>query len=233
MARIKNKLKYEAYKLYKYLIEDRKAKKIKLKLYQLASRHPLIKLHIGCGPRILKTWVNIDIAYHKFDHRNHSPEYIEKFYPAEIRGDKNELICYDVTKFGIPFEDHSVDVIFHEDFLEHLSQRDQVVFLSECLRVLKKGCIHRVNTPNLLTSMRKHSDFSQGTKKIYLKEWDGYGHQNILTPDMLNEIAIMIGYGQVIFNGKDDSVCNLIPREYRPFNAGGDNEDNIFADLIK
>jgi len=65
----------------------------------------------------------------------------------------------DITKTCLPLADNSVDVIFHEDFLEHLSQRDQILFLAETLRVLKPSGIHHVNTPNLLSSMKANSTF--------------------------------------------------------------------------
>ena len=119
----------------------------------------------------------------------------------------------------MPFKNNSVDIIFNEDFIEHLSQRNQIAFLSESLKILKKGGVHRINTPNLLSSMREHSNFSEGIKRVYFKEWDGYGHINVLTPNTLNEMALIIGYSKIIFNKRDESTCKLIPREYRPGGA--------------
>jgi len=199
----------------------------------LTANNPAIKLHIGCGPRILKNWINIDATYQTHDNPGFTEQYFKDFYPEEIRGDRNDFIQLDINEFGLPFKNNSVDVIFHEDFIEHLSQRNQIVFLSESLRVLKKGGIHRINTPNLLSSMRQHSDFSKGAEKIYTKEWDGNGHINILTPNLLNEMALMIGYNKIIFNKRDESICKLIPREYRPSRDRAENDGNIFADLIK
>jgi hypothetical protein len=45
-----------------------------------------VKLHIGCGPRVLKGWVNMDVSYEHFG--NYMQYYTEKFYPAAIRGDQ-------------------------------------------------------------------------------------------------------------------------------------------------
>ncbi len=118
------------------------------RLGKLACRVRVPKLHFGCGPRVLKGWVNIDLAYEPFE--KYLQFYGEKYYPAEIRADRSEFYAIDITKTGLPLPDDSVDVIFHEDFMEHLNQRDQIVFLAETLRVLRPGGVHRVNTPNLL-----------------------------------------------------------------------------------
>ena len=219
MIKVKNKLKYEMNKFYDSFIQKRKIKKIQSKIELLISKNPVVKLHIGCGPRILKGWINIDAIYQKHDNPNYTEQYFKDFYPKKIRGDKNDFILLDINKFGLPFKNNSVDIIFNEDFIEHLSQRNQIAFLNESLRVLKKGGVHRINTPNLLSSMREHSNFSEGIKRVYFKEWDGYGHINVLTPNTLNEMALIIGYSKIIFNKRDESTCKLIPREYRPGGA--------------
>lgn len=195
------------------------------------SNYTIKKLHFGCGPRIIKGWINIDLSFEPYE--NYLQFYGETYYPQEIRGTRSDLYTFDITKRGLPLPDTSVDIIFHEDFIEHLNQRDQVIFLAETLRVLKKGGIHRVNTPNLLSSMHDHSDFSKGFSGIYVDEWNKWEHKNVLTPDLLKELALMLGYSSVIFNGRDKSIGNAnLPLEYRPgFDQPEDR--NIFADLIK
>ncbi|MDP2217468.1 MAG: methyltransferase domain-containing protein [Methanolobus sp.] len=195
------------------------------------SKNNALKLHIGCGPRILKGWVNIDLKYEPY--HNYMKYYTDKYYPKEIRGDKSDFFAIDVTKFGIPLPDNSVDVIFHEDFIEHLNQRDQITFLAETLRVLKKDCVHRVNTPDLLWSMHNHSDFSKGFNGVYTDEWNKHNHFNVLTPSILQELSLLVGYKEVIFNGRNQSKSKRIPLEYRPDPNNRPNVGNIFADLIK
>jgi len=189
-----------------------------------------IKLHFGCGPRVLKGWINIDLAFEPFE--KYLKNYTDKFYPESIRGNKNDFYAIDVTRIGIPLPDNSVNVIFHEDFLEHLNQKDQIIFLTETLRVLKKESIHRINTPNLLNSMKENSNFSKGKIGIYEREWNKHRHLNVLTPKILEEMAKMIGYSKISFNKRDKSISKEIPLEYRP---GDDRKEsgNIFADLIK
>ena len=189
----------------------------------------MIKVHVGCGARILKGWVNIDVAY---THYGPYLKYYGEFYAEEVRGTKSDLLILDVTQEPLPFPDNSVDVIFHEDFIEHLDQRGQIIFLAEALRVLKPYAVHRVNTPNLLTSMRKHSDFALGSKGVYIQEWDKSHHLNMLTPNLLEELAYMTGYRTVMYTNRDCSISSLVPPEYRPDPNDRAENGNLFADLI-
>jgi predicted SAM-dependent methyltransferase len=190
-----------------------------------------IKLHFGCGPRVLKGWVNIDLAFEPYE--NYLQYYGDAFYSAEIRGTKSDFFAIDITKERLPLQDNSVDVIFHEDFIEHLDQRSQMIFLAETLRVLKPGCIHRVNTPDLKTSMLNNSEFARGGAGVYVDEWDKHGHKNILTPNILAEMAKIVGYREIRFTGRNGSSSPTIPREYRPDPNDRAESGNIFADLLK
>ena len=188
----------------------------------------MIKLQIGCGARILKGWYNIDKGYDTDTHW-----FSAGIYPEAIRGTRDNLLLFDVTTGPLPYEDNSIDIIFHEDFIEHLAQRDQIMFLSDTLRVLKPGGCHRVNTPNLL-QMQRRSDFSKGFHGVCTDpEWDKWEHKNVLTQATLEEMALMVGYSKVYFNSRDRSiVAEHLPLEYRP-GADRQDDENIFADLVK
>lgn len=190
----------------------------------------MLKLHIGCGARVLRGWVNIDLKFTPY--QAYLRYFTEKYYPKAIRGDQSDFRAMDVTKQPLPFLENSVDVIFHEDFIEHLDQKGQILFLADALRVLKPGAVHRVNTPNLLSSMRDHSDFSLGFKGVYVREWSQSRHLNMLTPNSLEELALLIRYSKVIFTGRDRSTSLLVPLEYRPDPRDRPEDGNIFADLI-
>lgn len=193
--------------------------------------YPELKLHFGCGARVLKGWVNIDLSYTPYG--DYLKYFTDKYYAPEIRGDQKDFFAIDVTKQRLPLPDESVAVIFHEDFIEHLDQKGQLLFLSETLRVLKKGGVHRLNTPDLISSMDNNSRFRLGYDGVYQAEWDKHGHKNVLTKKSLEEIALLIGYSKVVFNSKDKSVSGLIPAEYRPNPKDRPIDGNIFADLIK
>jgi len=203
------------------------------RIKSVLEQNDIIKVHVGCGPRILKDWINIDLKYTPYE--NYLKYYGDKYYPKEIIGDKSDLYIFDVTKRGLPLPDNSVNVIFHEDFIEHLDQKGQIIFLAEALRVLKKGAIHRINTPNLIISMRDDSNFLKGASGVYIDEWNKHKHLNVFTHSLLRELALLIGYSKVIFNGRDQSISKLIPIEYRPAPTSRcrSRHRNIFADLIK
>lgn len=193
------------------------------------SKYKPLRLHIGCGPRILKGWINIDLSlepYKKYEKKG------IQYFPEEEKGNVDDFYAMNIIETGLPLPDNSVDAIFHEDFIEHLDQKEQVIFLAETLRALKVGSVHRVNTPDLLKSMETHSDFSKGKAGVYVGEWDKWTHKNIFTKNYLKEITLMVGYKNVVFNNQNESASKIIPLEYRP----GDNkpsDSNLFADLIK
>jgi hypothetical protein len=200
------------------------------RLRAVAERADRLRLHIGCGPRVLAGWVNIDLAFHPFE--AHLGNYRDSHYGPDVRGSREEFFAIDVTR-GLPLPDASVEVVFHEDFLEHLSQRDTVGFLAETRRVLIDGGVHRVNTPNLAASMRDHSNFERGFAGTYTDEWDRWHHANICTQRYLEELALMVGYSRVEFNGRDRSVSSQVPAEYRPDPSDRPEDGNVFADLIR
>jgi predicted SAM-dependent methyltransferase len=82
-----------------------------------------IRLHVGCGWTYLEDWVNVDLFATKAD------------------------IAWDLRQ-GIPLSDDSVDAIFHEHMLEHLSLHDGLLFTRECARVLKPSGILRIGVPD-------------------------------------------------------------------------------------
>ncbi|HWD90011.1 MAG TPA: methyltransferase domain-containing protein [Mucilaginibacter sp.] len=198
-----------------------------------AQKLGVVKLHFGCGPRILKGWLNFDLAYEPFE--TYLQYYTDAYYPPEIRGGRNDLFIINILKDGIPLPDGSVDVIFHEDFFEHLTEKQQVIFLAETLRVMKKGAVHRINTPNLKASMRDNSDFSKGKAGVFNSEWDYWHHFNVVSPAILQELAGIVGYSQVMFNFQNKSVAaDKLPLEYRPDEKDRPATDsNVFADLVK
>jgi predicted SAM-dependent methyltransferase len=116
-----------------------------------------MKLHIGCGPQILKGWVNIDNAS----------------YPGVDQ-------VLDVTT-GLPFQDASF--IFAEHFIEHLSYEQASGLLRECRRVLRDDGVLRLSTPNLdwvwITHYRMGMSEPEQTQSCFAinRAFRGWGHQ--------------------------------------------------------
>ena len=89
------------------------------------KKNKLNYINIGCGNRYHSDWINIDI-------KSKDPNVIE----------------YNILK-GIPFEDDSLDVVYHSHVLEHFTKENGMRFINECYRVLKPGGIIRVVVPDL------------------------------------------------------------------------------------
>jgi predicted SAM-dependent methyltransferase len=179
-----------------------------------------VKIQVGFGWTPALGFINLDIR-------------------SLLEANDNRLAAADVFYFPYadmpwPLPANCVDYIFHEDFIEHISQKQQVCFLAETLRVLKDGGWHRVSTPCLSASMKRHSHFEDGMEGVYTGEWDNWEHISLFTRHSLEELARMIGYRDVVFTQKNQSVCQHARRnEVRP---GADRDQifgNIFADLLK
>jgi SAM-dependent methyltransferase len=65
-----------------------------------------------------------------------------------LKGVDPEIIAWDLRK-GIPFPDHSLELIYHSHFLEHLPHEVVHGFLVECRRALKPGASIRIAVPDL------------------------------------------------------------------------------------
>lgn len=101
---------------------------VQYRVKRILTTTDMISLHIGCGTQYKEGWLNID---------NNSDRNIQ-----------NLDINYNLAN-GIPFPDSSVDYIYHEHFIEHLSLNEGLGFLKECHRVLKKGATMRIACPDL------------------------------------------------------------------------------------
>jgi len=164
------------------------------------ARHRERKLHIGCGPMILEDWINSD------------------FVPRT-----REVIFLDITE-RLPFPDASLDFIYSEHLIEHVSLAAGIGHFKDCLRVLKPGGVIRVATPDLkflldyfsgkpLTNVQRgfltemmnefHPDLARsevmsGSAAILLNEFvRDWGHMFIYDRDTLGEALRLAGFAKV------------------------------------
>jgi predicted SAM-dependent methyltransferase len=91
--------------------------------WETAATAAPIRLHLGCGWVRLEDWLNVDLFATRAD------------IPWDLR-------------WGVPLEPGSVEAIFHEHMLEHLSLRDGFLFTRECRRLLKPGGVLRIGVPD-------------------------------------------------------------------------------------
>lgn len=110
---------------------------------------------------------------------------------------KNSNLSYlQGTATKIPLEDHSVDVVVSFETIEHMEHQDQIIFMAEIKRVLKKDGLLIVSTPD------KHiySDLENYENEYHLhefyqdefKEFIGTYFKNINVFEQLSEAASFI-----------------------------------------
>jgi predicted SAM-dependent methyltransferase len=104
-----------------------------------------IKLHLGCGKNMLPGWINTD-------------------FPPK----KENVLELDATK-KFPFEDNSIDYVFSEHMIEHISFEDGFFMLSECARILKPGGKIRCSTPDLRFLIDLHQNPTKEINDRYIK----------------------------------------------------------------
>jgi predicted SAM-dependent methyltransferase len=101
-------------------------KKIAKKVSKKASGP--IMLNVGCGTDYKKGWVNID---------NNSDNNIKEL---DVNWD---------LRNPLPYKANSVDYIFNEHLIEHLTVEEARVVIKDLMRVLKPGGVLRIAMPNL------------------------------------------------------------------------------------
>lgn len=180
-----------------------------------------VLLYPGCGDTPARGFLNLDISLHG------------RLTPDDPRWEDRQVFIFPFADTAWPIPDNSVDYVFHEDFFEHINQKQQVCFLAEALRVMKPGAWHRVNTPCLAASMRSHSDFRRGFRGVFADEWDKDAHISIMTRAALEDLAILVGYRYVSFNIKNGGMSEFRYPEGRPGPDRDQDLGNIFADLLK
>jgi len=151
------------------------------------------KLQIGGGWNRLDGWLNTDLAL------------------------RPGVMLMDATE-RFPFPDETFQFIYTEHMIEHVSYEQGVFMLQECYRVMLKGAVIRVTTPNLatitdlcnenLTDMQQkylswicrtfvsHSSTSRRAFAInvFFRLW---GHQFIYDEETLADVLSTTGFSSV------------------------------------
>lgn len=126
--KIKHLLSYSPYALYEIFRDNskhsNKLKKQKVIIDSYIKNNEIKKMQIGCGPNFFEGWLNTDI-------------------------DSNDRIAYLNAGVPFPIDSDSFDFVYSEHLFEHLRAEQQLNMLSESYRILKKGGILRIATPNI------------------------------------------------------------------------------------
>jgi predicted SAM-dependent methyltransferase len=115
-----------------------------------------MKLHLGCGPKILDGWINVDYSlgarlakvplFRAFNRRANL---------FNMDWDRR-IFLHDLTR-PFPWKDGSADMVYTSHTVEHFSREQGRRFLRECHRVLKEDGILRVIVPDLAFYVREYS----------------------------------------------------------------------------
>lgn len=177
-------------------------------------------LHLGCGARHFQEWINIDVS------------------PFPVPPD----VLLDLSS-GIPLPDSSVDLIYSEDFVEHLEFDKGKYLLSECYRVLKPGGAMRVLTPNLKTFVQAYFNKSAQDLSYYQKGFGcrsfaemlntgmkAWGHKFIYDEELLTYLLTDLGFEvrQSRYNTSEvPALCKLDSRD------AGEGYHTMYFDCYK
>ena len=132
----------------------------------------MLRLHIGCGDVYLKGWVNIDV-----DSNNEQAD-----------------LHHDVSQ-SLPYDDESVELIYSEHFIEHLSVEEGIFFLKESHRVLAKSGILRIATLDLDYLAFKY--FFRWKDQDWIKH---YGYSYMQTNAEMFNVALRYWGHQWVYN---------------------------------
>ena len=139
-------------------------------------------LNLGCGVKTSNhdDVVNMDWSIYLRIKKNAisnlmSPLFIKGQRLERLRSLPDNIVLHDLRK-GIPFEDNSIDLVYHSHFFEHINRSDIGDFLLEVKRVLKPSGIQRIVVPDfewLCRSYLNHLELCF-ENKMEIKKHDNY-----------------------------------------------------------
>ena len=172
-------------------------------LQRLVAAGSPVRIHLGCGPRLLPGWINIDYIL-----------------GADVLLDLRQ---------PLPLPDASVDYVYSEDFLEHLPFQAGKKLVAECARVLRAGGVIRLATPDLTGLARAYLERSERSLAWYHKQFGGittyaqmfnagmraWGHQFLYDEEALRSVLEPLGLEVSRVSYNESSDPELRGLEYR------------------
>lgn len=146
------------------------------------------RIQYACGLNVFDSWLNVDF----FDDA--------LIWNFQHIGGVPKSVAEGVFKLNLlerhPFPDNHFDYAYCEDFIEHVEQKDAILFLSEVLRTLKPGGVLRLATPGLQGVMSFHfnkPDF-EGILENQESAYTRWGHVHFFSHDSLKTVASYVGF---------------------------------------
>lgn len=155
---------------------------------------PELRLHLGSGFVPKDGWIDIDLA-----------------------GARVDLVWN--LKHGIPFPDASVDAVFHEHLLEHLTLQAGFQLTGECHRALKPGGVLRVAVPDAGACLRSYAGtgdpdwaLSRPTRMLAVQAlFYEHGHHAMYDEQLLVGVLAAAGFVDVAAREFGDSRLSPAP----------------------
>jgi len=160
-----------------------------------------IKAHFGCGYYKMDGWINVDLDV------SCKPDVI-----ADLRQ-------------NLPFNSQSIDYIHSEDFVDQLELEKAYRFFKECHRILKKGGVMRVLTPDLHQLAKRYIKGDQGLLKL----WDEQVGVPLKTRSLCEvfNLGMRLGGHTFLYDGETLAYvlkeCGFEPKRVS-FQHSGENE---------
>lgn len=176
-------------------------------------------LHLGCGPKYLPGFVNIDAN-------------------PRVRTD----LWLDV-RCGLPFPDASVDSIYSTHMLEHLYPDELEELLSECVRVLKPGGGLRIVVPNLASAVEAYRQRREGWFESWPLSFDSSGgqfsnfifcsgqHRTAFDFEYMEEVLRKIGFAQITESAEGQSC--IYGADVPAFETAGQLPHSLYVEAFR
>jgi hypothetical protein len=184
------------------------------------------KIQYACGLNPLEGWLNVDFfddaLIWNFTHLGGVPENVaESVYKLNLLEQH-------------PFPDNHFEFAFCEDFVEHIQQRDAILFLFEAYRTLQPGGVLRLSTPGLEGVMSNH--FNMPSYESILENHDSaytrWGHVHFFTHESLKTMASFLGFREY----RITSYGKSIHKELENLETRAEQSEykiNLYAELVK
>jgi predicted SAM-dependent methyltransferase len=190
------------------------------------SKEGNLRLHLGCGPRLLEGWANLDAAI--------NPAIITAKLPRGLRR----------------FKDVSAQFIYTSHFLEHIDYPNEATeFVRQCYRILRRGGVLRIVVPSIEKIIAAYTNDDKDffeiqatlhpdwcTTKLehlmYALQQDGrhrYGYDF----ETMKKLLIMGGFTQIVQSDFNSSEFTELRIDYRGVKDNHGNHLSLFTEAIK
>lgn len=166
------------------------------------------KVHYACGQRVLDGWLNVDGFDESYPNRYIDLEKRRRIFRMDLTGPH-------------PFADGTFAWGYSEDFLEHLTQAESLVFLCEAYRTFRPGGVLRLSFPGLAGVLRRHlrTGGHTGARTCVDEAYTRWYHEHFYTFESLELVAHHIGFSKVTRCEYGHSRHPVLKQESRPDQA--------------